>query len=59
MLQAAFLDCQFLDHFPFSDDGFVPSEVDVGGCDVVQALVVSLVVVVVDEGADLVLKIAG
>ena len=36
MLQAALLDCQFLDLFPFSDDGFVAAEVDVCGCDVVH-----------------------
>ena len=29
MLQAAFMDCQFLDTVPFSDDGFVPVEVDI------------------------------
>ena len=45
MLQAAASDCQVLDLLAFSEDGFVPSEVDVGGCDFVQALVVSLVVV--------------
>ena len=59
MLQAALSDCQFLDLFPFSDDGFVAPEVDIGGCDVVQALVVALVVVVIDEGPDLAFKIAG
>jgi hypothetical protein len=59
MLQAAFLDCQFLDLCPFSDDGFVASEVDVGGCHVVQALVVSFVIVVINEGPDLAFKIAG
>jgi len=36
MLQAAVLDCQFLDPFPFSDDGFVPTEVDICRCDVAQ-----------------------
>ena len=34
-------------------------EVDVGGCDIVQALMVSLVVVVVYEGCDLSFKITG
>ena len=29
MLQAALLDCQFLDLFPFSENGFVAPEVDV------------------------------
>ena len=59
MLQAALLDCQFLDLFPFSDDGFVTPKIDVGRCDVVEALVISLVVVVLDEGPDLTFKIAG
>ena len=47
MLQAALSDCLFLDLFPFPDDGFAAAEVDVGGCDVVEALVVTLVVVIV------------
>ncbi len=36
-------------------NGFVPAEVDIGGCDVVQALVV----VVVDEGFNLRFEIGG
>ena len=59
MLQAAFLDCQFLDFLPFSDDGFVTPKVDVGGCDVVNALVIALMIVVIDEGFDLGFEIAG
>ena len=59
MLQAAALDCQFLDLLPFPDDGFVAPEVDVSWCDVVQALVVSLVVVVLDESPDLAFEVAG
>jgi hypothetical protein len=31
MLQAALLDCPFLDLFPFSENGFVAPEVDAGG----------------------------
>ena len=57
MLQAALLDCPFLDLFPFSENGFVAPEVDVSGCDVVDALVIALVVVVIDESADLSFKI--
>jgi len=53
MLQAALSDCLFLDLFPFSENGFVAAEVDVGGCDVAQSLVISLVVVVIDESLDL------
>ena len=59
MLQAALLDCPFLDPFPFSKNGFVASEVDVCGCDVVQALVVALIVVILDECADLAFEITG
>ena len=59
MLQAALLDCPFLDLFPFSENGFVAPEVDVGGCDVAQALVVTLMVVMIDEGFDLGFEIAG
>ena len=53
MLQAALLDCQFLDLLPFPDDGFVSPKMDVSWCDVVQSLVISLVVVVIDESLDL------
>ncbi len=58
MLQAALVDCQFLDLVPFSQDGFVASKIDVGGRDVFQALVVTLIVVVFHEGSDLVFKVA-
>ena len=43
MVQAAVLDGEFLDLLPPLDDGGVPAEVDVGGGDVVQALVVTVV----------------
>ena len=49
MLQAALSDCQFLDLLPFSENGFVTTEVDVSRCHVVQALVVAFVVVVIDD----------
>ena len=55
-------DCPFLDLFPFSENGFVAPEVpevDVCGCDVVQALVVTLIVVILDERADLAFEITG
>ena len=60
MLQAAILDCRpaDLDLFPFSENVFVTSEVDVCRSDVVQALVIAVVVVVIDEGTDLLLQIA-
>ena len=59
MLQAALSDRRFLDLFPFSENGFIAAKIDVGGCDVVQALVVSLVVVVFDEATDLTFQVAG
>ena len=59
MLQAAVLYRLFLDPSPFLDDGFIPAEVNVGRCHIVQTLVVSLVIVVFHEGPDLLLKIAG
>ena len=59
MVQAAVLDGQFLDHFSPFDDGCVASEVDVGRRDVGEALVVAMVVVMIDEGADLHFQISG
>ena len=59
MLQAALSDCHFLDLLPFPDDGFVAPKIDVCRCDVVQALMVALVVVVIDEGPDLMFEITG
>ena len=58
-MQAALLDCQFLDLSPFPENGFVASEVNISGRDVVRALVVTLVVVVFDEGPYLAFEIAG
>ena len=59
MLQAALLDCHFLDFLLFSDDGFVTPKIDVCRCHVVQALMVAFVVVVIDEGPDLAFEVAG
>ena len=59
MLQAALADCLFLDFCPCSDDGFVSPKKDVSWCDVVQALVISLVVVVIEESLDLAFEVAG
>jgi hypothetical protein len=50
MLQVALSDRLFLDLFPFSENGFVTSEVDVGGRVVVDALVVALMIVMIDKG---------
>lgn len=59
MLQAAFPDCRFLDFLPFSEDGFSPTEVDVGECDVVQALMVAAAILVLDKCFDFPFKVTG
>ena len=58
MLQAPMFECLSLDPFSSFDDGGIPAEVGIGGCDVVEALVVALVVVMLDEGLDLLFEIA-
>jgi hypothetical protein len=55
MLQAATGDCLAFDAFAFEEDGRGPSEVDIGRCEIAQALVIAGMVVVVDEGGDLAL----
>ena len=52
-MQASRFECLSFDPFPLLQDGFVTPEVDVRRRDVVQALVVALMVVVVDEGFNL------
>ena len=58
MVQAAVLDGQYLDLLsPFNDGGVTP-EVGISGRDVIEALVIAVVVVMIDEGADLVFEVA-
>ena len=52
MVQAAVLDGLQFDASPFGQDGFAATEVDVGWGQVADAFVVTVVVVVVDEGGD-------
>ena len=59
MLQAPMFDGLSLDPFALFDDGLGPAEVGVGGRHVVQALVVTPVIVVFDERLDLGLKVTG
>ena len=59
VLQAAVSNGLSLDPFSFGHDGWAASEVDVGRGEIVDALVVSAVVVVGDEGFDLGFEIAG
>ena len=59
MVQVVVLDGQLLDlSSPFDDDG-VTSEVGVGRSDIVEALMVTVIVIMIYEGLDLVLETAG
>lgn len=58
-MQASRFECLSFDPFPLLQNGFVTTEVDVGRRDVVQALVISLMVVVIDEGFDLSVEVSG
>ena len=58
MLQAPLFDGLSLDPFSLQQDGLAASEVDVGGCEIVEALVIARVVVALDEGRDLGFEIA-
>lgn len=59
MDQAALLDSLPLDAFTVEQDGLAAAGVDIGWGKVAQALVIALMVVVVDEGLDLGIKVAG
>ena len=59
MLQAPVFECFSFDPFPFQQDGLATAEVDIGGREVFQALVVSAMIVMADEGVDLSFEIAG
>ena len=58
MHQASVLDGVSFDPFSFQQDGVASAEVNIGRCQVADGLVVTLVVVVIDEGIDLSLEIA-
>lgn len=58
MLQAPMFDGLSLDPFALFDDGWGPDEVAISGRYVVQALVVSAMVLVLDKGLDLRLEVA-
>ena len=57
MVQAAVLDGQFFDLLSPFDNGSVLAEVGVGGRHIADAFVVAVVVVMIDEFADLIFKI--
>jgi hypothetical protein len=59
MQQAAVLDGLAFDVGSGAQDGGAAAEVDVGGGEILQALVRAVVVVVLGEGCDLRLEVAG
>ncbi len=50
MQQAALVDGPGLDFLSLSEDGFGPAEVDVDGCEIAQALIIAVVIILLDEG---------
>ena len=59
MLQVPILECLSFDPFSSFDNGRSPAEVGIGRRHVVEALVMALIIVMLDEGLDLLLKITG
>lgn len=59
MLQASPVDGVALDPFAFGEDGLPAAEVDIGGRQVAEALMVAGIVVMLDEGRNLPFEIAG
>ena len=59
VLQAAMFDGLSLDPFALFYDGLGPAEVGIGGRHIVQALVVALMIVVLDERFDLAFEVTG
>ena len=53
------LDGLLFDPFPFQQDDLAVPKVDIGGREIIQALVITLVIVVLDEGADLGFEVTG
>lgn len=59
MKQAALCDGFAFYPFPFQHDDVAAPEVDVGGCEIADALVVAAVIIMIDEGRYLPLQISG
>ena len=59
MLQSSQFDGVAFDPFSFQKDGSASAEVDVGRCQVLQAFMVTPVIVVLDEARDLGFEITG
>ena len=53
MVQAPQFDGPSLDPFSLQKDGLAAPEVDVGGCEIVEALVIAAMIISLDEGCDL------
>jgi hypothetical protein len=51
--QAAISNCLSFDRFPFYQDGLAPPKIDFGGRQVADALVISQMIIIGDEGLDL------
>ncbi len=58
MKQAPVFDGLSFDPFSLFQNGLPTPEIDIGRCAVLQALVVASVIVVIDEGIDLLTEIA-
>ena len=58
-MQSAFSDGVAFDPFSLKQDDLAASEVDVGWCEVYQALVIASMIVVFDEASDVSFEIAG
>jgi len=56
--QAAIGDCPSFDPFPFDQNGLASPEVNIGGCRVADALMISQVIIIGDESLDLGFEIA-
>ena len=59
VLQAPLFDCLSFDPFSLFDDGLCSAEVCVRRCHIGQALVISAVIIALDEGFDLAFEISG
>lgn len=59
MKQASRFDGLSFDPFSLFQDGVTPPEVDIGWGQVLQALVITMMVIVVDKGVDLLPEITG
>jgi len=58
MLQPVFSECLFLDLLSHFQDLYATTVIDVGGCQDVQALVVTTVVIVIGKGTYLAFQVA-